>query len=214
MSPTRTSAHRGLALGGILAPATFTAVVVVAGWIRPDYSHLRQFISELGATGTVGAPLMNYAGFIPTGVMLLLFARATRALILGDAAAALGCAFLHFFGVAVLVAGIVRCDEGCPIARGSLSNLVHGFGSPVAFLCAVGAMAGFGWALRRRAGWVGLGGYSLGSAVVALGLMVVLAASLRTREWTGLWQRILLTVVFSWCLVVALRLRRAGGGSA
>ena len=40
----------------------FGAVVVLCAAARPDYSHIDQFISELGATGSSRASLMNYAG--------------------------------------------------------------------------------------------------------------------------------------------------------
>lgn len=205
---------RASALGGIVGPAMFTAVVLVAGGLRPGYSHLHQFISELGATGTPGSAFMNQAGFLATGILLLLFAVSTRSLIRADPAAALGSVLFHFFAIGVFIAGLVRCDAGCPIAKGSLPNLLHGFASPVAFLCAVGSMGCFGWALRRRPEWVALGRFSLGSAVLALVFMLLLSAALVTREWVGLWQRLLLATVFAWCVVVAVRIRRPNVDSA
>ncbi len=198
-----------MALGGIAGPAVFTAVVLAAAAMRPGYSHLHQFISELGARGTTGAALMNHAGFLPTGILLFLFASSTRSLIRGEAAAALGSVLFHFFAVGVFIAGLVRCDAGCPIATGSLPNLLHGFASPVAFLCAVGAMASLGWALRHRSGWNTLGRFSLGSAALALVFMMLLTLSLGTRDQVGLWQRLLLATVFVWCVIVALRIRRS-----
>ena len=199
-----------MALGGIAGPAVFTAVVLASGAMRPGYSHLHQFISELGASGTTGSALMNLGGFLPTGILLLLFASSTRSLIRGDAVAALGSVLFHFFAVGVFIAGLVRCDAGCPIATGSLPNLLHGFASPVAFLCAVGAMACLGWALRLRPGWTAVGRFSLGSAALALVFMLMLTLSLGTRDQVGFWQRLLLVTVFVWCVVVALRIRRPG----
>ncbi len=58
---------RILLLGGVIGPVLFTLVVVVAAAMRADYSHVHQFISELGATGSSHADFMNYAGFVPAG---------------------------------------------------------------------------------------------------------------------------------------------------
>ncbi len=53
-----------LALGGITGPILFTLVTIISASLRSDYSHVSQYISELGATGTTNAHLMNFAGFI------------------------------------------------------------------------------------------------------------------------------------------------------
>jgi predicted Na+-dependent transporter len=64
---------RLLTLGGVVGPILFSVVVIVSAALRVDYSHIANFISELGATGTPHAGLMNYAGFLPGGLMLAAF---------------------------------------------------------------------------------------------------------------------------------------------
>ena len=60
----------------------------------------------------------------------------------------------------------------------------------------------------QRPGWGGWGRYSTLSALLAAIAMVFLTLSLRGREWTGLWQRVLLVVVFAWCATMGVRLFR------
>ena len=60
-----------LVLGGLVGPAVFSAVAILAGVFREDYSHLTHFVSELGATGSSRAGLMNYFGFVPGGLGLV-----------------------------------------------------------------------------------------------------------------------------------------------
>jgi hypothetical membrane protein len=55
---------RTLALGGVAGPAIFSVATLACAALRPQYSHLANVISELGATGTSNALLMNYAGFV------------------------------------------------------------------------------------------------------------------------------------------------------
>lgn len=172
---------RFLALGGITGPVLFSVVVIVSAALRPGYSHLHQFISELGAAGTPHAARINYAGFVPTGLMLAAFGIALAFVLLG-----------------------------CPQGGGSPENLVHNTIAPAAFLCLIAAMAMLGIRFRSLPAWRRLSLFSLLASAAALGLLVVLASSLDSRVLTGLWQRLLLAVLFAWCALVALEaFRRA-----
>jgi hypothetical membrane protein len=42
---------RYLALGGVVGPVLFASVVILCAALRPKYSHVSQFISELGESG-------------------------------------------------------------------------------------------------------------------------------------------------------------------
>lgn len=56
-----------------IAPLWFTFVIVYASFHTPGYSHLRQAISELAAPVAPLAWFVQYAGFIPFGIIFLLF---------------------------------------------------------------------------------------------------------------------------------------------
>lgn len=199
---------RLLVLGGIAGPILFCAVVVAAAAVRDDYSHVANFISELGATGTTYAGFMNYAGFLPAGLMLAAFGAGLAGLLPGRRLAMLACVLVSLFGAGVAVSGIVSCDLGCPQVGGSVENLVHNRVAPAAFLCLIAAMGILGAHFRGHPGWRSLSAYSLGSSVTGLCLLAALATSLETRELTGLWQRLLLAVLFAWCAAVSLRAYR------
>ena len=128
---------RILALGGLAGPVWFAAVVALCAALRPDYRHAHQFISELGAAGSPHAWLMNYAGFLPVGLLL---------------------------GI-----GFRSLPRLRPLSTGSIASGVLGF----CFLAA-------------------------------------LASTLETRVFTGLWQRLLVSVLFAWTAVVGLHLFREG----
>lgn len=51
--------YRALAWCGILSPLVDVAVITAAVAVQPDYSHVRQFISELGETGRPHAALVS-----------------------------------------------------------------------------------------------------------------------------------------------------------
>jgi hypothetical protein len=51
--------NRILMLCGILAPIVYAVAVVLGGIVRPGYSHISQFISELIAAGAPNKSLLD-----------------------------------------------------------------------------------------------------------------------------------------------------------
>jgi hypothetical membrane protein len=197
---------RFLALGGVAGPVLFILVTAASGVWRGEYSHLHQFISELGASGTPHAWLMNYVGFVPTGLLFLGFAVSTRSIVPRTLLSAVATLLLVFFAVGATVAGIASCDVGCPQGSGSLANMVHDQISPLAFLALILAAALFGFYFRGVEDWRPYWMYSVATSAVSFGLMAMLVLSLESRNLTGLWQRLLLVALFAWCATIALRL--------
>jgi len=196
---------RVVALGGIAGPILFSMITIVSAALRPDYNHVRNFISELGADGTSHAALMNYAGFVPAGLMLAAFGIALAAALPRDHFRIVASILVTLFGAGVAADGIISCDPGCPQTGGSIENLIHNRIAPVAFLCAIIGAGIVGIRFRRLPAWRNLSRYSLVTSAVALCFLVALATSLESRLLTGLWQRLLLVTLFSWCAVVGLR---------
>jgi hypothetical protein len=84
------------------------------------------------------------------------------------------------------------------------------------FVAALVAFAIFARVFRRdgsHEGWRRLAGPSAAASAIGAVLLVGLARSIESREWTGLWQRLLLATLFLWCVVVGWRIFRADGGS-
>ncbi len=81
---------RALAVCGAVAPIVFTVAMIAASLQHPAYSHAKNFISELGATGAPGATVMNFAGFLPYGILMMAFAAAVHRGIRADAGGWLG----------------------------------------------------------------------------------------------------------------------------
>lgn len=199
---------RALSLGGILGPAVFVGAVVVAAALRPDYSHVHQFISDLGATGSAHAALMNYGGFVPGGLLLVGFGASLAAALPRTRLVAIGSALTVVFGAGIVLSGLFSCDPGCPQVGGSLENTIHDRMAPVIFLSMIVGASVLGAAFRRSAATRGLGVYSFVTSAAALALLVALVGSLESRDLTGLWQRLMLAVLFAWCAVVGVTVYR------
>lgn len=197
---------RILALGGLAGPALFASIAILVAALRTDYSHVHDFISELGATSTPHAWLMNYAGFAPAGLLLAGFGASIKASLPRQPAATLGALLIGLFGTGVALSGFFSCDIGCPQQGGTIQNLIHDRLAPLTFLSgSLGAISlglGFRSLPSLRPLWI----YSIASGLAGLVLLAAVASTLETRELTGLWQRLLLAVLFGWCAVVGLRL--------
>ena len=89
-----------LAACGLAAPLVFTAAVIAASINHPGYEQLKNPISELGATGAPAAGVMNFAGFLPYGLMMVAFALAVHRGIRADAGGWLGPSILALYGLA------------------------------------------------------------------------------------------------------------------
>ena len=200
---------RILALGGVAGPAVFATLIVVCGALRPDYSHVRQFISELGATGTPNAALMNGAGFLPAGLLLAAFGASLAVAFPRGTVTFVAAGCLTGFGLGHVGAGIYSCDPGCPLQNASWESAMHDRISEVAFVSGIAGTALWAWVFRRRPGWRSLAAYSAVTSVTALALLIAMVASFEARAFTGVWQRAFVGTLYLWCAVVGVRVYRA-----
>ena len=199
---------RILALGGVAGPFLFAMAVLVSAALRPGYSHLTSPISELGAVGTPYAALMNYAGFVPAGLMLASFGIALAGILPRHRLTLTAALLVALFGCGLAASGVVSCDPGCPQTGGSLEQTLHNNIAPPMVLCLIIAAGIFGIQFRRLPAWRPQSIYSLFTSVVALVFLIAVINSLESRKLTGLWQRLLFAGLFFWCAVIALRAYR------
>lgn len=200
---------RWFALGGIAGPGLFTSVVLICAAMRPEYSHVAQFVSELGACGTPHAGIMNFFGFIPTGVLLGAFGLSLASLLPnGRAASGVGI-LLSLFGLGLALAGTFPCSPGCPQERLTLHDGV----SVAAFLSAIAGIGLSAYVFCAVPLWRPLWIYSAFSSGAALCFLVLLAGSIDSRSLTGLWQRLLIGTLFLWSALTSLRAFRLASSS-
>jgi len=195
-----------LPLAGVAGPVQSTIVIAICSALRPGYDHANQFISDLGATGTQHAALMNFAGFIPSGAIMAAFGVALWKLLPKYLLARTGASLIILFALGLIIAGIFSCDPGCPQQGGSVENSIHDTIAGPMFLSAITGVLIFGISFRRLAGWKRLSNYSLVSAVLCYGFFILLIGSLESRNLTGMWQRLILLLIFIWCGAVGIKL--------
>lgn len=182
---------------GVIGALMAFAFPVVFGAMDPAYDASRDYISELGATGAPNAAAVNWFGFLPTGIVLSLFAVAGWAVLPRSAASFVGFAGILFFAAGYVGAAFFPCDAGCRPSEPSFNHMMHClFGLP-GYFTAPAFMASLAIAARVWPGgaWLSfLAGF--GALATAVGLVSFLPDSPRS----GLWQRVLEAGVLTWIL--------------
>lgn len=199
---------RILTFGGVAGPILFTVIVVTCGALRPEYNHLSQFISELGESGGTNAGLMNYAGFMLSGSLILVSGLGLAGRLPRSGLTITGALLVALFGAGIFAAGVFSCDPGCLPEDPSREGFLHNLVSLIAFVAMIVGVALLGFQFRRMPGWQGFAGYSFVTAAVAAALLVGMMTISAVMPVIGLAQRVFLGCLFLWLVLVAIRTSR------
>jgi hypothetical membrane protein len=191
--------------GGVVAPLLWASAVIYNGSRHPEYSHIRQYISDLAARGSSTQHPMQVAGFILPGLLMagfgvLLGVRAATK------AAGIGSALLIVGGLARAAAGVFLPDPLGSVALPSTfeARVHNGAGLTYGVTLTLAVLVWF-LALRRDARsskWFAW--YSLVTFVAAiLSPLVLIGAGLAAFRDVGLFQRAWFGVLNLWMLVFA-----------
>jgi hypothetical membrane protein len=202
---------RCLALGGLAGPIVFVFLVVLCGALRPDYSHVTQLMSELGESGSSHASLMNFFGFVSSGVLLAAFGVSLTYALPRTTSSLAAAGLIVVYGLGVVGAGLYSCDRGCPSQNLSPEATMHRVFSLTAFVAAILGIALWAYEFRSLAAWRSLWRYSAVTSAVALVLFFLVGTSERSRTFAGVWQRLFLATLDLWSAVVGLRAFRLRG---
>ena len=106
---------RSLAVCGIIAPLLFATLVITAAFLRTGYSHVSQFISELGYGSNA---IVQNADFVLTGLLIILFSYGVHKGVGGGRGSRIGPAF----GAGRIGLGVFPGDPALPTIQMS-----HGY---------------------------------------------------------------------------------------
>lgn len=192
----------------LVATLAILGATLVGGALHPGYDHAAQFISELGARGAPAEALMRYAGFLPAGLALCVFAFAARAGLPRSTLVGLGLLGVVVFAIGYLAATAFPCDAGCRPADPTPSQQLHNALGLGGYLLAPLFLSAFGAGLRR---WHR--GLAAGAFVAAAASLLGLLSMAPSSPYVGLSQRLLEASVLGWVLACGVVLRRRGAAA-
>lgn len=139
----------------LLAIATISFGVLfysIGAAVKPGYSHVTHFISELNATGTPWAMQLGLAGFVPLGLLFAAFLVAIAPIAQVRGLSRVGLWLLWSQPIAFIGVAFAPCDAGCPIGGSPLQVLHNILGLLTYFPCAL-ALVLLSFAPRLSSGW-------------------------------------------------------------
>jgi hypothetical membrane protein len=196
---------RILALVGVIGPILCVLVFTLAGFLRPGYSPIHQAISDLGVGPN--AWILN-TDLVISGLLFIIFAigfyQRMRPVISGKWLLA-STILLVLSGAGVANEGFFHePPHGDPAAH--LHILIHAIGLSVLFYSLIIALLIIGWHLCKIPTWRRYGWYSVFTALVTFGLLVVPTQLAGSGQVAGFIERVQVVVAFAWSVVMGLRL--------
>lgn len=208
-SPSRATARLG-AITSLGALFIMALMVLIAGAATPEYSHISQYISELGARGAPHEWSVRVAGFLPVGLLLLGFCCFAYIALPRSRGTALGLLGLALFAAGYLVAAAFPCDLGCRPSTPSTSQLIHNAGGLIGYLLAPASLFALAREARSWPGSAWLPDVGYGAAGLALLGFLTLSPD---SPVVGLSQRLLEASVLVWSALCGRYLARRGAMS-
>lgn len=193
----------------VLFALAYLGMLFGGALLKPGYSHLAQYISELGASGSAHARLISVAGFVPVGLIAAWLLVATARLAPVGGASRFGYWLLLCEPLAWIGSALAPCDLGCP-PGGSISQQLHTLLGVFTYGGTALGLLLLATAPRLRSGfrllWIALAAAWL--------LLFVLMATPELAPWRGLLQRLAEWLVYGALCVAAWRLGGPGHGEA
>ena len=196
--------QRWLALGGVIAPLVFVAAVIVTAAARPNYHHDQQMISLLGEVGGPRAAVMNFAGFLPYGLLVLGLTAGLHQGLRNGPGDWLGPLLLGVYGLGYVAVAFAPCSPGCTGTSAAVGEQIHFLVSRIIFLAAVAAPLVLFGRLARDPAWSSLRYVVLLLPVVGYLLFLLPLPNVGA----GTQQRLFIGCTLGWILALAWRLWR------
>lgn len=198
--PQRLTQLATLAIAGL----TF---LLASAWLLPfvsEYGLIGDNISEmvLGDYGRV-----QTAAFVTAGIGILALAYAIWALTERAWRSVVGSLLIGVYGVGAILVAIFpteQIDSAAEVWSQGTAGTIHVVAATVSFLCAVVAMFLLTWEFLREARW---------RPHTSWWMMLFPSAALPLflgqgeGPWVGLMQRLLVTVISAWLILVAFKVR-------
>lgn len=191
-------------VSAILCAVCIALLTFGGGLFTPGYSHLAQFISELGARGALHEDLVRYAGFLPSGLFLLVYCVAAHVALPRAASKTIGLVGIALYAAGYVVAAFMPCDLGCRPAQPSASQVIHNAVGMLGYLAAPPAMCFLAysagkWPRANHLVWLGY----VAAAFALLGMLTLAPES----PLVGLSQRVIETAVLAWIVTSGVYMR-------
>ena len=118
---------------GIAASSLVLAGTWMFALLRPEYSHIRNTISELGEYGAPLSPLVSFGFFLPAGVLVWIALYLAYPFCSNNTLTSVGIMAFASLGFGYVMSAFFPCDPGSPLF-GSWRQHAHNIAGFVEYL--------------------------------------------------------------------------------
>ena len=195
---------------GILGVTLFVASTIVGGFLIENYSFTSQYISETYAIDTKYGIFLRSLGYIPSGILLTIFAFLGYKKLPQSKLTKIGFYGLGvFYGIATIIAGFFPCDSGCnkQFIDPSISQVIHNITGLLTYIFVPLSIILIGLGLKKYPIYNRLSIQGITYGIISI-LFVYLIFSNSNSENIGLYQRIVETVFIIWIITCAIAIKK------
>ena len=198
-----------LFLIGILGVTFFGVASFLGGFQFDDYNPISQYISETMAVDTPYGKELRFFGYIPSGILLTIFAfvgfkKFPKSNLTKFGFWGLGI----FYGIATIVVGIFPCDKGCnkELVDPSISQLIHNLTGLLTYIFVPISIIMIGVGLRKSKKHSGLSKIGIICGLICIVFVGFLSDPL--TNYAGLYQRIIEGIFIIWIIACSIFIKR------
>ncbi len=195
---------------GIIGVLFFVVSGILGGFQFEEYSHIHQFLSETYAIGTPYGNQLRFLGYLPSGIMLALFAFfAPRYLPKSRLIKFCFWIFAIFYGLGTIVVGIFPCDEGCnrDFIDPSMSQIIHNLMGGLTYVVVPFVVIAIGFKAKSWAVTKSYSTLTLVCGIIALVFAWLMMAN-PNGSYIGLYQRLVEGSILFWIVNTAVFVKR------
>jgi hypothetical membrane protein len=195
--------HKILALSGIIGPLLFVLNIFIIGFFHPNYNHITQYMSELGAINAPYAIIIN-SGFVFGGMLIIFFSyiiflefnqKQTIFSIIGSI-------LIFISGLSFLLIGFFPCDPNC--VNVSTIGIIHAYLSDSAELSLIIAPIFLIKKFKEIKIWNSVFLYSILSIIFGIIFFIVYKSNIYLNH-VGLFQRISFGIPLLWLIIIGIK---------
>jgi len=193
-----------LAICGILAPLLVTIQLIIIGYYHPNYNHIIQYMSELGAVNAPYANIKN-TGLSIIGILIIFFSfgmyeelngKQTKSIILGSS-------LVFISGLSFFLIGFFPCDPDC--INFTTIGIVHGYLANTAQFPLIIAPYFLLTNFKRNKKWHIIYYYSIVTIILEI-ISFAVYKSYIFEDYIGLLQRISFGIPILWVEIIAIKI--------
>ncbi len=197
---------------GILGVSLFAVSSIVGGFLIENYSITSQYISETYAIDTKYGIVLRSFGYIPSGILLTIFAFAGFKKLPQSRLTKIGFYGLGvFYGIATVLVGFFPCDSGCNrlLIDPSISQVIHNLTGFLTYIFVPISIILIGFGLQKSTNYNRLSIQGITYGIISM-LFVYILFSDSNSEYIGLYQRMIEIVFIIWIITCAIAIKNKG----